>query len=74
LYETDENGQRIAWHDRMGMGPSTNPMPRIMGEEWDKYRAWVQSLPETQRAVGLGRGVVAIALEMLYRGPDGFED
>jgi hypothetical protein len=72
LYETDEHGLRIAWQDCMGLEPLTNPMPRILGEEWDKYRAWVGSLPETQRAVGLGRRVDTIALELLYRRPDGF--
>lgn len=68
-YESDAQGHRIAWQDISG--PESYPVPARKGEEWAKYRAWVWSLPETQRAVQIGRTVDDVALELLYGEPDG---
>jgi len=69
-YESDAQGRRIAWQDISGL--ESHPVPARKGEEWAKYRAWVWSLPETQRAVQIGRTVDDVALELLYGEPDGF--
>jgi hypothetical protein len=74
MYETDETGRRCAWQDCDGIDPMRCPMPRIMGEEWERYCNWVGSLPETQRAVEIGRGVSEVANDLLYREPEGFEN
>ncbi|KAF2251907.1 hypothetical protein BU26DRAFT_502478 [Trematosphaeria pertusa] len=42
-------------------------MPNRKGEEWQMFRAWIWSLPETQRAVQAGRSVDEIAAETLYK-------
>jgi hypothetical protein len=69
-YESDAEGGRVAWQDISG--PDSDPVPARKGEEWAKYRAWIWSLPETQRAVQIGRTVDDVALEMLYHELDGF--
>jgi hypothetical protein len=73
-YETDEDGQRCAWFDCVGNLAVTDSMPHIMGEEWNTYYDWVRGLPETQQAVQAGRGVVDIALDLLWKEPEGFEN
>jgi hypothetical protein len=72
VYESDGQGRRCAWQDASGADVNHRPVPRRMGEEWEKYRAWVWSLPETQRGVVAGRTVDDIALELLYYEPEGF--
>jgi hypothetical protein len=63
-YETDARGRRHGWS--LPIGHDGSPTPRNKGEEWRTYRAWVWSLPETQRSVELGRMLDEIALNMLY--------
>jgi hypothetical protein len=72
LYEVDEDGARCVWHDPSGTDPTNHPTPYRKGEEWQKFRAWVWSLPETQRSVEVGRSVDVIALDMLFSDPEGF--
>lgn len=64
--DVDQYGHRFRWCD---LDPNFN-IPYRMGQEWQTYRTWVWSLPETQRAVGTSRRVDDIALEMLYSQPD----
>jgi hypothetical protein len=47
-------------------------IPLTMDREWEIYCSWVSSLPETQRAIGIGRTLRDIALSLLYGGPEGF--
>jgi hypothetical protein len=62
--EYGEPNELGIWKDRM--------MPHTMDREWEIYCSWVSSLPETQRAIGIGRTLEDIALSLLYDGPDGF--
>jgi hypothetical protein len=68
LYETDEQGRRIAWH------ASTDRSSLCMTEEWKTFLMWVKSLPETGRMVELGRTAEEVAFEMLFSEPEGFEE
>ena len=72
-HETDHNGVRCAWYDPCAAEIFDGPIPYCKGEEWDKFRQWVWSLPETQRSVEAGRTVDEVALSMLWDEPEGFE-
>jgi hypothetical protein len=73
-YEWDEQGHRCAWHDASGPNPINNPVPFRMGSEWATYRAWVWSLPETQRAIEAGRSLDQVALNLLYKEAEGLNE
>ncbi|KAF2823155.1 hypothetical protein CC86DRAFT_396597 [Ophiobolus disseminans] len=73
LYETDDNGTRCAWYGLSGPDPIDHPILYRKGEEWEKFWAWVWSLPETQRSVQVGRTVDEVAFGMLFDEPEGLE-
>jgi hypothetical protein len=72
LYEPDEQGQFIAWHDFHLS--DAGPRPLRIGEEWEAFLKWVKSLPETEKMVALGRTVEEVAFEMMCSEPEGFEE
>ncbi|KAF1915894.1 hypothetical protein BDU57DRAFT_573309 [Ampelomyces quisqualis] len=72
-YEIDENGRPCSWNRPYTVGAEYGIAPQNEGEEWEKFRAWVSSLPETQRAVEIGRAVDAVALELLYFDPEALD-
>jgi hypothetical protein len=72
LYEPDEQGQFIAWHDFHLS--DAGPRPLRIGEEWEAFLKWVKSLPETEKMLALGRTVEEVAFEMMCSEPEGFEE
>jgi hypothetical protein len=72
LYESDGQGQRIAWHDFYLS--DTGPRPLRMGEEWETFLKWVKSLPETEKMEELGRAAEEVAFEMMCNEPERFEE
>jgi hypothetical protein len=66
IHETEVNGVRCAWHDASGSDPLNNSIPARLGEEWAKYRAWISTLPETQRMVQQGRTLYQVAFGALW--------
>jgi hypothetical protein len=56
--------------DKHGFRDSRD-IPLRMNREWEIYCSWVSSLPETQRAIGIGRTLKDIALSLLYVKPEG---
>ncbi|KAH7091459.1 hypothetical protein FB567DRAFT_617063 [Paraphoma chrysanthemicola] len=73
LYETDEQGVRCAWQDASGVDPVMRPVPFRQEQEWALFLAWVGALPETGKAVEMGRTVEEVALGLLFGEEEGFE-
>jgi hypothetical protein len=73
-YDTDEHRRYRGWHQPSGRDVVSNPVPILRGLEWQTYRAWVWSLPETQRATEAGRTLNEVCLNLLYREPEGMDD
>jgi hypothetical protein len=73
LLESDEQGRRIAWQDFCISGTEHAVWPLRMGEEYETFVKWVESLPETEKMVKLGRTVEEVAFEMMCNEPEGFE-
>lgn len=55
----------LPWTNTPQVESRTRQAPKC--DEWELFRAWCWSLPETQRAVQTGRSVDDIANEMLYK-------
>lgn len=51
---------------------SKPPAPRYMCPEWELFRDWLKSLPETQKSLSCGRSLGDIASKVLYQ-PDEVE-
>jgi hypothetical protein len=70
-FETDDAGMRVAWHDPVCSFAQVSALRRPEGE-WLVFRDWVQSLPETVRAIEAGARLTVIALGLLWTDGDYF--
>jgi hypothetical protein len=78
-YSIDELDHRVVWHDAVPTVPyrtSENVWRdqalRCEGFEYQLFRDWLQSLPETARAIRAGTSLDNIALGILWEGFDEF--
>jgi hypothetical protein len=82
-FETDNNGVRVCWHDFTGANDTDRSLwhkvdsLRSAGVELQAFRAWVRTLPETQRTLARSYDTDAeldrIALDLLWREGDEYE-
>jgi hypothetical protein len=49
-FEPDKSGMRIAWSDFVDADEADRTL-RLTAGEWQSFRAWARTLPETQRSV-----------------------
>jgi hypothetical protein len=77
-FETDESGARIAWSDFVGADEADRTLRSTTAGEWQSSRAWVRTLPETQRSLARAYNAESeldrIALDLLAIECDEFEN